>query len=115
MTRSPRSDPLPGVALKGPRPVEPPSAVPECPGLPQTGKAFLSNLIHLQMLDRSQVGMFLQTAAERVGEFANTEALGNALLHAGLLTNYQLDRALSGTTHGMVLGNYRVLERLGAG
>ncbi len=114
MTRSQRTDPL-GAPMKAPRTAEPPSIVPECPGLPPTGKAFLSNLIHLQMLDRSQVGMFLQSATDRLAEFANTESLGSALLHAGLLTNYQLDRALSGTTHGMVLGNYRVLERLGAG
>lgn len=106
---------MPGGPTKGPRAGEPPSVVPDCPGLPPSGRAFLSNLIHIQMLDRSQVGMFLQTVGERAGEFANAEVIGSALLNAGLLTNYQLDRALSGTTHGMVLGNYRVLERLGAG
>ena len=32
-----------------------------------------------------------------------------------LLTTYQVDRIRAGTTAGLVLGNYRVLERLGAG
>src|SRR5690606_27383029 len=32
-----------------------------------------------------------------------------------LLTTYQADRIEAGTIHGLVLGNYRVLDRLGAG
>jgi response regulator RpfG family c-di-GMP phosphodiesterase/serine/threonine protein kinase len=32
-----------------------------------------------------------------------------------LLTRYQASRIEAGTTHGLILGNYRVLERLGAG
>src|SRR4051794_27256760 len=32
-----------------------------------------------------------------------------------LLTRYQTDRIEAGTIHGLVLGNYRVLERIGAG
>jgi response regulator RpfG family c-di-GMP phosphodiesterase len=37
------------------------------------------------------------------------------LIGHGLLTEYQRDRLLAGTTHGLVLGNYRVLDRIGAG
>ncbi len=33
----------------------------------------------------------------------------------GLLTDYQRARIEAGTTHGLILGNYRVLDRLGAG
>ena len=32
-----------------------------------------------------------------------------------LLTEYQANRVEAGTTHGLVMGNYRVLDRLGAG
>src|SRR5262249_56425634 len=32
-----------------------------------------------------------------------------------LLTEYQARRIAAGTTFGLILGNYRVLERLGAG
>ena len=40
--------------------------------------------------------------------------LGQLVDHE-LLTQYQADRISAGTTFGLVLGNYRVLERLGAG
>jgi putative two-component system response regulator len=37
------------------------------------------------------------------------------LVETGLLTEYQANRIEAGTTFGLVLGNYRVLDRLGAG
>jgi response regulator RpfG family c-di-GMP phosphodiesterase len=37
------------------------------------------------------------------------------LVELGLLTDYQASRLEAGTTHGLVLGSYRVLNRLGAG
>lgn len=37
------------------------------------------------------------------------------LVHHKLLTQYQADRIEAGTLHGMLLGSYRVLDRLGAG
>ena len=37
------------------------------------------------------------------------------LVEHHLLTPYQCDRIRGGTTYGLILGNYRVLERIGAG
>ena len=37
------------------------------------------------------------------------------LVQAKLLTQYQADRIEAGTIHGLLLGSYRVLDRLGAG
>src|SRR5262249_28943084 len=48
-------------------------------------------------------------------EFTNEEAIGQGLVEAGYLTPYQLERVMAGTTHGLVLGHHRVLDRLGAG
>lgn len=103
--------------MQGPpiRAPESPSLVPECPGLPAPARAILDNLIKVQMLDKSQVGLFLQNSGDQLAEFGRSDVLANALLQAGLLTPYQADRVLSGSVHGMVLGNYRVLERLGSG
>ena len=42
-------------------------------------------------------------------------ALLAALVEFGLLTSYQAGRIEVGTTFGLVLGNYRILQRLGAG
>ena len=39
----------------------------------------------------------------------------NKLVEHGLLTDYQAGRLETGITHGLVLGSYRVLKRLGAG
>src|SRR5262245_22849647 len=76
---------------------------------------FLSLLVKSGILTQSAVETFLQFHADRLGEFNSTEKIGRALVAAGLLTKYQVERVLGGAVHGLVLGNYRVLERLGGG
>jgi response regulator RpfG family c-di-GMP phosphodiesterase len=52
------------------------------------------------------------------GQILQTTDLDSALgllVQQNLLTDYQANRVRAGTTFGLVLGNYRVLERLGAG
>src|SRR3954468_6383576 len=44
-----------------------------------------------------------------------TAALFARLQEEGLLTPYQVERLRAGKTAGLVLGNYRLLSRLGAG
>ena len=48
-------------------------------------------------------------------ECADYSRLLSLLQEHALLTEYQAGRIEAGTTHGLVLGNYRVLDRLGAG
>jgi response regulator RpfG family c-di-GMP phosphodiesterase/tRNA A-37 threonylcarbamoyl transferase component Bud32 len=38
-----------------------------------------------------------------------------ALVRAGLLTAFQLENSLAGTTYGLVIGNYRLLAKIGSG
>jgi response regulator RpfG family c-di-GMP phosphodiesterase/serine/threonine protein kinase len=45
----------------------------------------------------------------------NVIELVNRLVEEKLLTDYQASRITIGKTYGLVLGNYRVLERIGAG
>ena len=45
----------------------------------------------------------------------NESALFDALVVARLLTDFQAERVRAGRLHGLVLGNYRVLERIGTG
>jgi len=85
------------------------------PPIGPLGKAFLDGLCRARLLQSEQVLSFLQAHADRLAKFDDAEALGNALVDVGLLTEYQLDRVLAGTGHGLVLGNHRVLARLGAG
>jgi response regulator RpfG family c-di-GMP phosphodiesterase/serine/threonine protein kinase len=44
-----------------------------------------------------------------------TDSLLTALVEHQLLTDYQASRISAGKTHGLLLGNYRVLDRIGAG
>jgi len=46
---------------------------------------------------------------------ADTDAVLAELVKQGLLTEYQVSRLLAGHTFGLVLGNYRTVERIGAG
>jgi response regulator RpfG family c-di-GMP phosphodiesterase len=83
--------------------------------LPVPARAFFDRLLELQLLSANAAEQFLEHSAGYLGEYTSAEMLGAALVQASLLTNYQLDRALAGTTHGLILGNHRVLDRLGAG
>ena len=83
--------------------------------LPPVGRAFMENLLRSNLLSASVAEGFLETNAQRLPECDSAAALGEFLIQAGFLTQYQFDRIMAGTTYGLVLGQYRVLERLGAG
>jgi response regulator RpfG family c-di-GMP phosphodiesterase/tRNA A-37 threonylcarbamoyl transferase component Bud32 len=90
-------------------------ADPVASSLSASSHQFLEDLLKLQLVGQSAVGTFLRDSAGRLDDMASKEGLANALIQAGLLTAYQLDRILTGNSHGLVLGNYRVMEKLGAG
>jgi response regulator RpfG family c-di-GMP phosphodiesterase len=52
---------------------------------------------------------------EELLECVETAKLLSLLQEINLLTEYQAGRIEAGTTHGLILGNYRVLDRIGAG
>ncbi|HMC65423.1 MAG TPA: serine/threonine-protein kinase [Gemmataceae bacterium] len=83
--------------------------------LPPSGRAFIDSLIRNQLLSTEQALGFLRNNVERLETYSSAESLGKAMVKAGLLTNYQLERIMSGTTHGLILGNHRILDRVGAG
>jgi serine/threonine protein kinase len=82
------------------------------PELSESSRAFLRHLEGLQLLSGTSIKRFLQDGKHN---FPTARDLGEALVRADLLTTYQLDRVMAGTTQGLVLGNYRVLDRLGSG
>lgn len=83
--------------------------------LPAPARAFLDHVTGLSLLDAGLVDLFLRERSERLAEYTTGERVGQALVHAGLLTPYQLERVLAGDDRGLVFGNYRVLEGLGTG
>jgi response regulator RpfG family c-di-GMP phosphodiesterase/tRNA A-37 threonylcarbamoyl transferase component Bud32 len=52
---------------------------------------------------------------EELARAPDRDTLLAGLVEHKLLTEYQASRVRSGKTHGLVLGNYRLLDRLGAG
>ncbi len=95
-----------------PRPLDP---VLNVPGLPLQALNLLRELLDLQLLEPGSLRDFLAKPVEKLATLTTRERAGNALAHAGLLTIYQRDRVVSSNTFGLVLGQYRVLDRLGGG
>jgi response regulator RpfG family c-di-GMP phosphodiesterase/tRNA A-37 threonylcarbamoyl transferase component Bud32 len=74
---------------------------------------FLNRLIDSRLLTLGQLEQFLKTRPDLTA--ASTLELAQTLIAQGLLTDFQLARIYAGQTFGLVLGNYRIVERLGAG
>src|SRR5436305_6056675 len=83
--------------------------------LPAPGQKFLGQLVEMGLVAPDAVHPFLDERADRLAEYVGEVEIGQALIDAGLLTAFQLDRALAGQTHGLLLGNYRVLDQIGSG
>lgn len=103
-----------GSILSSGDPVAGRTPMPGAP-LPRPARMFLEQLVQIQLLDSAAVSLFLQQYHDRLTAFLDLEMLGDALVDSGLLTTYQLNRIRAGTTHGLVLGSYRVRDRLGGG
>src|SRR5579885_2167232 len=88
---------------------------PSHPPLNSDARSLLRKIVHLGLQSANVIDHFLSEREERLAEYSSGVQMGQALVQAGLLTNYQLERVLASSTHGLVLGNYRVLDRLGSG
>jgi serine/threonine-protein kinase len=91
------------------------SAPPAGDHLPPSGQAFLDHLVRLNLVSPSMAGNFVRANVGQLAGFDSATPIGEALVAANVLTRYQFERILAGLTHGLVLGNYRVLARIGAG
>lgn len=83
--------------------------------LPSEARTFLDQLIQGRLLSPCAVAAFLNERGDTLTRGITPERLGATLVQADLLTPFQLDRALCGDLHGLVLGPYRILDRLGIG
>jgi response regulator RpfG family c-di-GMP phosphodiesterase/tRNA A-37 threonylcarbamoyl transferase component Bud32 len=88
---------------------------PDCPHLPPAGTEFLERVLRTQLIVPGLARRFLDQNTSRLSDYTDAMILGRELVQAELLTPYQLDRIMAGTVHGLILGNYKVRERLGAG
>src|SRR5450755_2353046 len=88
---------------------------PWLPKLPDLSHVFLDQLVAAGLVPTEAIGPFLEERADRLEEYIGEIEIGQALVEAGLLTSFQLDRFLAGHVHGLLLGNYRVLDQIGCG
>jgi response regulator RpfG family c-di-GMP phosphodiesterase len=94
---------------------EPAPVVPLGPTVAPEAVELLDKLLALRLLAPSSLDQFLAERQNHLSDINTIERMGQALVQAGLITEYQFDRVMAGTTHGLLLGNYRVLRNLGSG
>ena len=74
---------------------------------------FLIRLVDSGLLAHGDLKDFLDKHPQlRAGD---TATMVKTLTAHGLLTPYQVTRLLAGQTFGLILGNYRIMERIGSG
>jgi serine/threonine protein kinase len=96
-------------------PPKPYAAALAIANLPSAARALLQELIDLPLVDLAAVKDFLAKSADKLAGFTTRERAAAALVHAGLLTEFQRERVVTGNTAGLVFGGYRVIDRLGGG
>ncbi len=85
------------------------------PRLPKSAREFLAEVIGSGLLGPETVQAFIAKVGDRLPELVTRERAAEALTNHGFLTRFQRERALSGHLFGMVLGGYRVLDRISSG
>ncbi|NOX55549.1 MAG: protein kinase [Planctomycetes bacterium] len=77
-------------------------------------KEFIRNLVQSGLLTRAEV-QTLQKELEQGEPIRDAETFARRLVRAGKLTKYQASLVYQGKIKGLVLGDYVILERIGAG
>lgn len=90
------------------------STDPTVKGVTQ-GSCLLQHLLDTDVVLQEDWQALPADAKRDVAAAATMDELLPLLVELQLLTNYQASRVMTGGTHQLVLGNYRILERIGAG
>src|SRR5262245_43937298 len=111
-----RADPRDLRAI-GQRTLGQPHAAPHTvrPNASSPASQLLDQLVKIGLISQENQDGFTRFHGDRFAELDSAEKIGQALVTAGLLTNFQYQRALAGHFHGLVLGNYRLLDKIGGG
>ena len=73
---------------------------------------FVESLVTSGLMSSEEVTKFLQRTS---GAESDAKSLATELVRANRLTKYQASAVFQGKTKGLVFGEYRVLDRIGAG
>src|SRR6202011_5038655 len=80
-----------------------------------TAQVLLQDLLKSSLIRCKDWDSVQEVVRENLEGIGKEDELLAQLVEQKLLTEYQAARVGAGTTFGLVLGNYRVLDRLGAG
>lgn len=83
--------------------------------LPEPAAKLITELHSARLLTSDQIELLFTRAKDRITELNRPERVLAALVNHGFLTDYQRKRIESGNLFGLVLGNYRVLDRISGG
>src|SRR5436190_1045176 len=78
-------------------------------------QAFLQRLLQSSIVVEEDWQALPGDAKNEISKCTDVRKFLSILIHHGLLTDYQVERLRTNGMFGLILGNYRVLERLGAG
>ena len=81
----------------------------------EAGMALLGDLLESSLVLAEDWQRLAPADRDRVQHCRDLDSMLPLLVEHGLLTEYQSSRIRAGTDFGLVLGNYRVLDRIGAG
>ena len=90
-------------------------SVTVCDGNPSAGQVLLYDLLARSLVLAEDWEQLPVPKQEQILSSTCQDSVLSLLLDHGLLTRYQVARITAGTGFGLVLGNYRVLDRIGAG
>src|SRR5437016_2772620 len=80
-----------------------------------TGRDLVEDLLRSSIVLDEDWQALSSAVRDEISQCRDAGTTLSLLVEHGLLTEYQAERIKAGTTHGLVLGNYRVVDRLGAG
>lgn len=91
------------------------SAVRDAQSQPPSHDSVLRGWLRNNIVHQNDWDALPRADRERLAHLSNTDDVLDGLLHHGLVTSYVATRLKSGKPFGLVLGHYRVLDRLGSG
>src|SRR5262245_2749849 len=92
---------------------EPGAPTPPEPAPPGPAEDFLRAVLRSHLLDREQLKASLRGVARDQRD--DPQVLADHLVKFGRLTRYQAGKLLKGTTHGLIIGPFRLLAPIGKG
>jgi serine/threonine protein kinase len=96
-------------------PAKAPSFQLDMPNWPKPAAQFVAELTRLQLLNLEQVNLLVGAVGKRANQLNTRELTADALVGLGFISSFVMTRVLSNQVHGLIMGPYRILDRLGSG